>query len=72
MKIGNETPTEPGTYAAQVYYGWKLLEWKHDCWMLEGGTATWAAGDPIQWVGPLPVLIRKDTKPAAPSMEFDL
>lgn len=70
MKIGTGTPTETGVYCAQVYYGWKLLEWKHDAWYLESGFVTWAAGDPVQWIGPMPALLPRELP--KPKLEFDL
>lgn len=47
-------PTIEGTYVAEVYYGWRILEWKDARWHFDGGWSLWQAGDPVQWVGPLP------------------
>lgn len=63
-------PTENGTYAAFVYYGWRLLEWRDGKWWFEKCTAPWCAGNIPYFVGPLPKL-EYYQKPAV-EMEFDL
>lgn len=60
-------PTQNGTYAAEVYFGWKLLEWKDGEWWHPSGVGRWTASEPVQWVGPLPARIGDK-----PKMEFDL
>ena len=62
--IGN--PVLDGFYAAEVYFGWKLLEWKDGEWWHVGCPGRWTATKPLQWVGPLPALIRKSKR------EYDL
>jgi hypothetical protein len=47
-------PTMEGIYAAEVYFGWKLLEWKDGAWWHLALVGRWMAKDPVQWVGPLP------------------
>lgn len=51
---GTGEPDFDGLYACDIYHGWKLLEWKKGKWRIEGGVATWAAGAPKSWFGPLP------------------
>lgn len=61
-------PTKAGLYAAEIYFGWKLLEWHDGAWWHEAKVGRWMAADPVQWVGPLPERIgMKKT-----STEFDL
>lgn len=66
--IGVGSPTHEGLYAAEIYFGWKLLEWKKGEWWHPDAVARWSADVPAQWVGPLPA--RKYDKKA--SLEFDL
>lgn len=64
-------PTQPGIYVAEVYFGWKILEWKDGCWQHPGGgIGKWTACEPVQWVGPLPERLGVD-KPK-PVQEYDL
>lgn len=63
--IGNR-PETPGLYAAEIYFGWKLLEWHDGAWWHEAKVGRWMAGDPVQWVGPLPDRLPKI------ETEFDL
>ena len=65
--IGIDVPKFPGIYAAEVFYGWKLLEWKDGSWWHMGTVGRWTASIPVQWVGPLPVQRKQPSK-----MEFDL
>lgn len=60
-------PTTDGVYAVEVYFGWKLLEFKEGEWWHLSCIGRWTACAPLQWVGPLPPL--KGQKPA---LEFDL
>lgn len=74
FKVDEETnagfPTSEGLYAAEVYFGWKLLHWRDGQWWHPEHTGRWTAGEPHQWVGPLPDRI--GAKPAKPAQEFDL
>lgn len=63
-------PRQEGTYCCEVYFGWKLLEWKNGAWRVQGGIARWAAEAPKQWIGPLPELVRET--PPVRKLEFDL
>jgi len=76
VKHGTGTPTETGVYCAQVYYGWRVLEWCAGRWCYDGGWAHWQAGEPVQWIGPLPERIGGATPPPIlgqdPKMEYDL
>jgi hypothetical protein len=66
VENGAGRPEKPGTYAAEVFCGWKLLDWNEaNGWHLRG-VCKWNADLPVQWVGPLPARV-KDRKP-----EFDL
>lgn len=71
MNTGN--PVQPGLYACEVFYGWKLLHWDGAVWWFELKVGKWGGNTPAQWVGPLPDrvlgLSRIDNKPV---MEFDL
>jgi hypothetical protein len=62
------SPTLPGSYAAEVYFGWKLLDWRDGQWWHPNLNSPWTATAPVQWVGPLPA--RKQVE--KPKMEFDL
>jgi hypothetical protein len=55
---GFDTPALEGVYAAEVYFGWKLLEFRDGSWWHMGKVGRWTASDPVQWVGPLPELMR--------------
>lgn len=61
------TPVDDGLYAAEIYFGWKLLEWKDGEWWHTATVSRWMAGDVVQWVGPLP-----ERKGMKPKPEFDL
>lgn len=65
--IGVGFPTYDGLYAAEIYYGWKLLEWRKGVWWHPECVGPWKADVPARWVGPLPA--RRNKKPA---LEFDL
>jgi hypothetical protein len=65
------TPLLDGVYAAEVYFGWKLLEWKDGAWWHLALVGRWMASDPVQWVGPLPGLMGQKGA-ETPKMEFDL
>lgn len=66
-----ERPAVNGLYAVEVYFGWKLLEWKDGEWWHTGGVGRWTASEEHQWVGPLPDRI--GAKPAIPAkVEYDL
>lgn len=65
--VTSNTPTVNGLYAAEIYFGWKLLEWKDGSWWHMELAGCWSAGDPVQWVGPLPERIG-----GKPKQEFDL
>ena len=62
-------PTENGLYCAEVYFGWKLLEWRDGQWWHPDVAGLWPL-DVDQWVGPLPKLIAKYSPKK--KMEFDL
>lgn len=59
-------PLDEGLYAAEVYFGWKLLEWHDGAWWHEAKVGRWMACDPVQWVGPLPDRLPKS------KTEYDL
>lgn len=69
-------PAIEGTYVAEVYHGWRVLEWCAGRWCYDGGWAHWQAGEPVQWIGPLPERIGGATPPPIlgqdPKMEYDL
>lgn len=50
----HNAPDADGLYAVEIYFGWKLLEWKDGSWWHTNTNARWMAGDVVQWVGPLP------------------
>jgi len=63
-------PTENGEYAAEVYFGWKLLEWKDGHWH-HVNSGRWPL-EVVQWIK-LPECIYfevQDKKDDA--LEFDL
>lgn len=66
IENGAAPPEWPGLYAAEIYFGWKLLEWHDGAWWHPAKVGRWMAGDPVQWVGPLPERI------AVKQTEFDL
>lgn len=68
---GRGKPTENGLYVAEIYWGWKLLEFKDGEWWHTQCVGRWVSGDPVQWVGPLPEFrpLPEHDKPAA---EYDL
>jgi hypothetical protein len=71
---GIDKPAHNGVYAAEVYFGWKLLQFKDGEWWHMDCVGRWTASLPLQWVGPLPARRgeeRPQTKPT-PKMEFDL
>lgn len=59
-------PTTNGTYAAEVYFGWKLLEFRDGDWWHLSLVGRWTACEPVQWVGPLPA------RKYQTAQEFDL
>jgi hypothetical protein len=65
-----KSPTQDGIYAAEIYSGWKLLEWKAGAWWHLGCVGRWTATQPVQWVGPMPACIGGTGAPA--KREFDL
>lgn len=69
VDISVGAPTHEGIYAAEVYYGWKILEWYRGEWWFTDRGSKWGAGIPSKWVGPLPAA-RPANKPAP--QEFDL
>lgn len=77
MKHGTGTPTEEGLYVAEVYWGWRTLSWRKGVWNYHHDQdSPWMAGDPVQWVGPLPERLGGAAPPPilgqAPKMEYDL
>lgn len=60
-------PTVAGLYAVEVFCGWKLLDWSETRGWHMAGVCGWNAGDPVQWVGPLPPKMG-----GKPKVEFDL
>lgn len=60
-------PAENGLYAAEVYFGWKILQWHAGKWWHTELTGRWTASKPVQWLGPLPPLMGPK-----PKQEFDL
>lgn len=61
MTIAAQTgaPTENGVYAAEVYFGWKILAWRDGEWWHESFVGRWTASEPVQWIGPFPELLKK-------------
>ena len=47
-------PTEAGLYVAEVYFGWKILQWHEGAWWHTELVSRWTASKPVQWLGPLP------------------
>lgn len=76
MKAGTGHPVCDGTYCAEVYHGWRVLEWREGRWCYDGGWAHWQAGEPVQWIGPMPDRLGTSEPPKIigqmPAMEFDL
>jgi len=71
--ILNDTPTQPGIYAARQWYGWRILEWHEGAWWHIGRVSAWPKRAEIDaFVGPLPVISRDYSVPEKPVMEFDL
>lgn len=64
------TPPYEGLYVIEVYFGWKLMEYRKGEWWHPGGVGRWTSCVPVQWVGPLPA--RKFSHEVKPDMEFDL
>jgi len=71
---GTGEPVEDGLYVCNIYYGWKILEWRDGRWRFEVH-GLWAGGEPYSWIGPLP----EAEKPGSPKpvensegMEWDL
>jgi hypothetical protein len=78
MNLGTGTPEVDGLYVAEVYWGWRTLAWFSGVWNYHYDmTSPWAAGDPVQWIGPLPERLGGTTPPPLiisppPALEFDL
>ena len=53
----NPKPDKDGLYVAEVYFGWKILQWHKGEWWHTDLVGKWTASDPVQFVGPLPALI---------------
>lgn len=51
---GTGKPVANGLYAVEVYFGWKLLEWRDGNWWHQSMSSRWTASEPKQWVGSLP------------------
>lgn len=66
MNIGTAMPSRNGLYAVEIYHGWKLLEFKDGEWWHMDFIGRWSAGEPLQWLGPLPA--RRDRH----KTEYDL
>ena len=71
VDVGVGSPLHNGLYVAEIYWGWKLLEWKNGEWWHPDCAGRWSAGIPVQWVGPLPARKNSPPKPK-PDMVFDL
>lgn len=52
-------PTEAGLYVAEVYFGWKILQWHEGAWWHTELVSRWTASKPVQWLGPLPPLVKQ-------------
>lgn len=75
MKHGTGTPPVDGEYCAEIYWGWRVLSWREGVWHYHHDqNLPWKAGDPAQWVGPLPARIGAQPPKInqAPAMEYDL
>jgi hypothetical protein len=62
MTIENSAgrPEKPGLYAAEIYFGWKLLEWHDGAWWHEEKWYYPKSSNEFHsgifgWCGPLPV-----------------
>jgi hypothetical protein len=64
-------PLLDGLYAAEICFGWKLLEFHDGQWWHMQKVGRWMADDPVQWVGPLPAPMLIKGKKGEPP-EFDL
>lgn len=74
MKHGTGTPPENGSYCVEIYHGWRVLDFKDGCWYYASNFPLWKAGDPVQWVGPLPArigMLAPQIEQASPQ-EYDL
>jgi len=47
-------PTIDGEYCVEIYHGWRVLTFKEGLWYYQSAHPTWSAGEPVQWIGPLP------------------
>lgn len=74
MNLGIGKPPVDGEYCVEIYHGWRVLTFKDGRWYYQSAFPVWAGGDPVQWIGPLPV--RKGASAPkinqAPVLEFDL
>lgn len=61
-------PTENGLYLTEVFYGWKVLQWHDGGWWHSELVGRWTATPPVQWIGPLPPLLKKEQ----PAPSYDL
>lgn len=52
--VDDTVPPEIGLYAARVFHGWKLLQWRDGEWWIEGFVCRWTGGEVSEWIGPLP------------------
>lgn len=52
--IGHGKPKEDGTYCVEVYFGWKIMDWRDGKWFHHLIDSPWTAMPPKQWVGPMP------------------
>ena len=70
MKIetGTGAPPTNGIYSAEIYFGWKLLEWRDGEWWFDNGFAQWGGSTPLQWIGPMPERIGGKKQ----QLEYDL
>lgn len=72
VSVATGEPLTNGVYAAEVYFGWKLLEWKDGEWWHVGCPGRWTATAPVQFVGPLPARVCPEKPKAPAAQEFDL
>lgn len=64
-------PTENASYAAEVYHGWKILEWRGGEWWSQGFHTRFPL-EVVQWVKlPDPIYFKLQDK-RDNAMEYDL
>ena len=64
-------PVDEGSYAAEVYFGWKLLDWKDGEWWHPSCSGKWPL-EVVQWVKLPEEIYWKIEDAKTETMEYDL